>query len=282
MAANDSYAPLIRGVSQFEVDFVIPRKGVDIPLGIDPFLLFKSRDPEYRSLHALLLSVFNAGIQAVRSRALEDAQDILTFPEVPEIGLGYARTSRRGSGVGTHLTKLIVDTLIGSPQLQERGVRHVEEMQLLSAGIGPDRVSDIAANILKTFLIAYTQRQCTIWKLPMEKAVPLSHIYNPATGLWEDSYEDLPVSEVDGGPILLVPRRLVRVLPWINYDDFIRTEFSAYLAARRSAVRKDPARWSGGIVEGPGLGPKSPGRYRDAQRYRSGRTIRSVTRGAIR
>ena len=37
--------PLLRGISQYEVDFVIPRVGVDLPLGIDPFLLFKSRDP---------------------------------------------------------------------------------------------------------------------------------------------------------------------------------------------------------------------------------------------
>src|SRR5258707_11695352 len=106
MPKNSSPEPLFRGISQYDVDFVIPRKGVDIPLGIDPFLLFKSRDPEYRRLHDLLVTVFNAGVQAVRSRALDDAQEILTFPEVPEIGLGYARTSRRGSGVGTHLTKL--------------------------------------------------------------------------------------------------------------------------------------------------------------------------------
>jgi hypothetical protein len=110
-------------------------------------------------------------------------------------------------------------------------------MQLLSAGIGPDRVSDIAANILKRYLIAYTKRQCEIWKLPTNSGVPISHIYNHSTGLWEDSHEDLPVSEVDGAAILLVPRRLVRVLPWINYDDFLRTEFSPYLAARRGAAK---------------------------------------------
>jgi hypothetical protein len=30
----------------------------------------------------------------------------------------------------------------------------------------------------------------------------------------------------------------VRALPWINYDNFVRSEFSAYLAARREAARK--------------------------------------------
>ena len=120
--------------------------------------------------------------------------------------------------------------------MQDRGVRHIEEMQLVSAGIGPDRISDITANVLKRFLIEYTQRQCAIWNLTIQRSVPVAHIYNHQSHEWEDSYEDLPVSEADGSPILLVPRRLVRVLPWINYDDFVRTEFSAYLAARRQSL----------------------------------------------
>ena len=238
MKGTDPRAPLLPNVSQYEVDFVIPRIGVDVPLGIDPFLLYKSRDQEFRELHDLLLGMFNAGIAAVRDGALEDAARIFDFPEVAAIGLGYASNSRRGSGVGSHIARLIIDTLRASPSLQERGVRHVEEMQLVSAGIGPDRISDITANVIKRYLINYTQRQCAIWNLPMTRGVPVTHIYNHATQAWEDAYEDLPVSTADGSPILLVPRRLVRVLPWINYDDFVRTEFNAYLASRRQAAQK--------------------------------------------
>lgn len=242
MPKNSSYEPLLRGISQYDVDFVIPRKGVDIPLGIDPFLLFKSRDPEYRELHGLVLNVFNAGVASVRAGDIALARSILTFPEVPEIGLGYTQGSRRGSGVGTRLTDLIIETLAGSPQLVERGVRHIEEMQLLSAGIGPDRISDIVANILKRFLISYTQRHCKIWGIPTNADVPISHVYNHAAGTWEDSHDELPVSETDGTPILLVSRRIVRVLPWINYDDFLRGEFSAYLAAKRETVKRNAAK----------------------------------------
>ena len=210
MTAADRRAPWLPNVSQYEVDFVIPRLGVDVPVGIDPFLLYKSRDPEYRQLHELLIDAFNAGLDAVRRNALAEARTLLDFPEVSAIGLGYTEKSKRGSGVGYHLAELIIETLIGSPSLQERGIRHVEEMQLVSAGIGPDRVSDITANVLKRFLIEYSKRQCAIWGLPTEKGVPISHIYNSESQSWEDAYEDLPVSPVDGSPILLVPRRLVR------------------------------------------------------------------------
>jgi hypothetical protein len=233
----DPRAPLLPGVSQYDVDFVIPRIGIDVAVGIDPFLLYKSRDSEYRQLHEQLLHAFNAGIAALERGDDAEARRILDFPEVSAIGLGYTQRSKRGSGVGTHLSGLIIETLSGSPELRKRGVRHVEEMQLVSAGIGPDRVSDIAANILKKFLIEYTRRQCEIWGLTMKEGVPVHHIYDPLSQQWNDAYENLPVSPVDGSAILLVPRRIVRVLPWINYDDFLRTEFRAYLSAKQQSAR---------------------------------------------
>ncbi len=226
---------LIPNVSQYDVDFVIPRVGVDIPVWLDPFLLYKSRDPQFRILHAQMLKAFNQGIEAVAIGALDDAYRILDFPEEAAVGFGYTKRGKGGSGVGGGIAKLLVRTIASSPGLQERKVRHVEEMQLLAARIGPDRVSDIAVNILKQFLIDYTQRQAELWKLPLKSGVPVEHVYDHDAGEWTDVYSDLPVDELNGEPILLVPRRLVRRLPWINYDDFLRTEFRAYLAARRAS-----------------------------------------------
>src|SRR5205823_11619111 len=125
MTDRDPRAPLITGVSQYEVDFVIPRVGVDLPLGIDPFLLFKSRDSDYRSLHAQIVTAFNAGVESVRRDRLDEARALFAFPEVSAIGLGYTQTSKRGSGVGSQTTTLILETLSNSPELISRGVRHV-------------------------------------------------------------------------------------------------------------------------------------------------------------
>lgn len=230
-------ALLLPHVSQYDVDFVIPRIGMDIPVGIDPFLLYKSKTALFRDLHRLMLEAFNAGIDAVTRGALADARAILDFPEEPAIGFGYTKRGKGGSGVGSYMAGLIVETVASSPGLQERRIHHVEEMQLLAAGIGPDRVSDIAANLLKQFLIEYTQRQATIWQIPLRSGVPIHHVYDHNSKEWIDTHADLPVDGTDGSPILLVPRRLVRQLPWINYDDFLRTEFSAYLSARRARTR---------------------------------------------
>jgi hypothetical protein len=114
MTSSSARAPLLTGVSQYDVDFVIPRVGVDVPVGIDPFLLYKSRDPHYRRLHELLLETFNLGIAAIKRRMSSEASRVLDFPEVSAIGLGYTRGGKRGSGVGAHLTGLIIETVLGS------------------------------------------------------------------------------------------------------------------------------------------------------------------------
>jgi hypothetical protein len=99
MSILDPRAPLLPQLSQYQVDFVIPRIGIDLPLGIDPFLLFKSRDSEYRELHKLLIATFNAGIAAIREGDTDEAHRLFDFPEVSAIGLGYTQGGKRGSGV---------------------------------------------------------------------------------------------------------------------------------------------------------------------------------------
>lgn len=232
-ARSNPRTPLLTHISQFDVDFVIPRIGIDLPLGIDPFLLYKSRNPIFSSLHDMLLGAFNAGMQALRRGDRTTARYLFDLPEVSEVGLGYTAKGKRGSGVGDFLAALIMETLEDSPALMERGVRHIEEMQLVSIGIGPDRISDITANFMKQFLIEYTQKQCALWGIPFQKGVPLSHIYDPERCTWYDDHVDVPISPIDGHPILLVPRRIVRTLPWINYDEYFRMEFSVYLRAKR-------------------------------------------------
>src|SRR5438552_2971636 len=136
-------------------------------MGIDPFLLFKSRDADLSGLHSIILRTFNQGIELLRTGNVSNVRELFDFPEASEIGFGYTQKSKRGAGVGSYLSELIIETLSDSPALMERGIRHIEELQLVSLGIGPDRVSDISANLIKQYLIDYTQRQSELWKLPL-------------------------------------------------------------------------------------------------------------------
>jgi len=214
--------------TQSEVDFVIPDLAVDLPLAIDPFLLFKSRDPELRALHDQLLSIFNEGIRLYREGNRTRLYELIIFPEVNEIGFGYSEGKIAGGGLD-ELNTLLADTLTASPSLQERGLRHIEELQLLTIGVGPDRVSDIAANALKHFLVEYTQQRAAIWNIPITPELPINHYFDFETWNWIDGTFDLPLNPVSNLPILLVPRRIVRLLPWINFNDYARSDFKFFL-----------------------------------------------------
>lgn len=110
-------------------------------------------------------------------------------------------------------------------------------MQLVSLGIGPDRISDMTANLLKMQLVSYTREQCDVWGIPIQRGVPLHHIFDLDTFQWHDEYVDLPVNPKTEIPILFVPRRIVRVLPWINFEDYERSEFRLFLRAQMGGTR---------------------------------------------
>jgi hypothetical protein len=224
-------------ISQSEADFVVPDLATDIPVCIDPFLLFKSRDPYFRELHEQLLNVFRHAFDLHGAGDRASLDRLIDFPEVSSIGFGYTKGRWGGSGLGWQLNRLLADLLAASADIRYRGLRHVEELQLLAVGVGPDRVSDIAANVLKLQLVQYTQEQSNLWGIPLQKGAPLAHYLNHDEMEWEDGYYDLPINPLSGDPLLLVPRRIVRLLPWINYDDFCTSEARLLLPPRARLPR---------------------------------------------
>lgn len=98
--ARTSGALLLPHVSQFDVDFVIPRVGVDIPVWLDPFLLYKSRDPQFRHLHEQIVTAFNRGVEAVRPGRSMTPTASWIFPKRLPSGSGTRRRVRRAQASG--------------------------------------------------------------------------------------------------------------------------------------------------------------------------------------
>jgi hypothetical protein len=100
---------------------------------------------------------------------------------------------------------------------------HFEVIQLYVSGISKDRVSDIACNYLKSFLIDYTIEQCEELGIPTQVAT-IPEVYNYRTNSFDRAQRvRLPINPVDGEPVIFTPKRWLRFNPWINFDDYFKT-----------------------------------------------------------
>jgi len=213
--------------TQEDVEFAIPRLHEDIPLCVDPFLLWSSEKPEYQELHKRLLEFFHLVSHLVSSGDVTEAANLLArCAEHPEIGLGYAGGSKRGSSIGPKLVADILQAHENVPQLAKAQLRHIEELQLVVPGVAEDRVSDIAISILMGFFIEFSQDQATQLRIPTRSA-RIGDIYDPVRQAWVPAPEaELPYNPENGSPLLLAPLDLLRHLPWINYRDYYRSSYA--------------------------------------------------------
>jgi len=206
-------------VDQQSVSFAIPFLDEDIPLYVDPFLLWKSPSMQDTSLHTSIIAAFNWIYRLGQGALREDAKRILVeLSECQEAGLGQAR-DKKGRRISLGKAEEILGVLDSIPDVQSQGVYHIEVIQLLVEGIGKDRISDFSCNLLKSFLIDYSIEQCRNLGIPTSLS-SIGAIYNASTCKFETEQVELPINPETSTPLLLIPKRWLRFVPWINFDNF--------------------------------------------------------------
>lgn len=200
----------------------------DLPLFIDPFLLFNSKNPKYQKLHKNIIRyiVFLKTMSMEGSINIGLLKDWFTFPEVEENWLGFSVKGNKGHGLGIKFAKDLnrsLKTIFSDFGLEEiqRG-SHLEKMCLVRDGIGRDNVSDFTANLIKDFLASYTQTFADTYLLKEQvKEIPIEKAYfNYETQSWVTENYRLPF--INNSHILLVPLDiLTKDEAWINRNDLI-------------------------------------------------------------
>lgn len=207
-------------IAQDRIDFAIPFFGEDLPLCIDPFLLWKSPSQHYQSLHGLIVNSFNAiGHRFADGHRAEMIQLLVELSECEEIGLGFSATGK-GQRMSPKLAGQVLELYRDIPVLRQNGLRHFEVIQLFVDGISKDRISDIAGCILKSFLIDYTIQQANQLNIPLELETTLKVFDAPSLSLKDETVK-LPSDQKTNLARLLVPKHWLRKGSWISSDDYI-------------------------------------------------------------
>jgi hypothetical protein len=211
---------------QEDVDFVIPFIDEDIPFYIDPFLLWKSPSQQDNSLHLSLINSFNhLGYQYLKGNT-DCIQTLIECSECNEVGLGDSK-SKTGKKFGQKTANKILSLYKEIPQIMSSGLLHFEEIQLFIDNIAEDRISDLTANFIKSFLIDYTIDQCEKHGIPIEKT-HITYLDNKTNCFTSDNVY-LPINPISKTAILLVPKRWIRHTTFINYENYCKEYYSPKL-----------------------------------------------------
>ena len=208
-------------IPQSELDFAIPFLNEDIPLYVDPFLVWKSPSLQDKALHGALVSAFNnLGHLVKKGKRAQAIEQLIVASECDEVGLGNS-ANRSGKRIGLELAKDILALFQHIQYYSDHGFRHIEEIQLLVSGINKDRISDIACSFLKSFLIDYTHQECAEVDIPMQDVL-VKNVFNHGNYEFGNVTTMLPIHPDHGSPILFTPKRWLRHVPWISYESYFK------------------------------------------------------------
>ncbi len=224
---------------QEEIDFVIPFLDEDIPLYLDPFLLWKSPSLQDNSLHTAIVNSFNhLGYLVNKGKESDAIATLIRASECQEAGLGFSK-NRRGIKLSKKLASSITALFRIIPQIKSSGFIHFEEVQLLVDNFSKDRVSDIACNFIKSFLIDFTIQESEKHNIPMKKIDDFElYDYRKNKFVYESVF--LPQNPETNEPLLLIPKRWLRKIPWIGFDDYVENYYAKEIG--KSTDEKDRIR----------------------------------------
>jgi hypothetical protein len=135
----------------------------DLPLFIDPFLIFGSKKPEYQKLHIDILKYlkFLKDKASIGLPGLSQLKSWYSFHEVKQHWLGFSKFGNSGSGLSLKFArsfssnlKIIFDDL-GKERITISS--HLEKACLFEIGVGKDNISDFTCNLIKEYLLNFTQ-----------------------------------------------------------------------------------------------------------------------------
>ena len=216
----------------------------DLPLFIDPFLLFNSPRQEYQALHEHMIRY----LCFLRDRSAEGAVDAgllsawYCFSEVKQNWLGFCVDGNMGRGLGAHFASALNANLAtlfpGFGKETVTRASHLEKLVLVGSGVGKDMVSDFTTNLIKHYLLGYTETFAKKHVASrLRRVIRVSRAsFSYKTETWQSAEYDLPFH--DGEFVLLTPRdMLTRDDTWINRQDMIRNFERIPLAIGNDALR---------------------------------------------
>ena len=200
----------------------------DLPLFIDPFLIFCSEKEEYQELHKDIIK-YMVYLRDFSNQCPNPSKEALAarycFPEVKQNYLGFCEDGNSGSGLGTDFALALHTGLkdifmdFGNEEITKSP--HLEKLCLIKDGVGKDCISDFTTNLIKHYLLEVSQNFAQTYLDPSlcKEFKNIPHVcFDYDMQVWKAGTFYLPCFNNDF--VLLTPSDiLVRSETWINKRD---------------------------------------------------------------
>jgi hypothetical protein len=187
-------------------------------LYVDPYALHISSQDWLRVCGNNVVLYFEKLIEKIRDKDQRAVLQLLdNFHEPNETHLGQSSGRPSGRGWGREQAEKLHRVLKNSNVIKTGNLSDLGDFEMFIPGIGPDKISDLATNVSKNELIAYTGEQCVLHGIPVE-SVSGGKLWDSAASDFISRYVDLPLCL--SGPIILVPKTAVRTQLLPDRDKF--------------------------------------------------------------
>jgi hypothetical protein len=213
---------LLDGYGAFNISVVS-----DLPLFIDPFLLFNSDKPEYQTLHQQIID-YLLFLKDKSQDELDDGivQSWFRFKEVKQNWLGFTVLGNEGQGLGAKFARSLNAAF--RTTLHDFGDEtittgsHLEKVCLIRGGVGRDNISDFTTNLIKEYLLDYTEEFARAHLDPSRcgEFNVARAFFNYSTETWQSNRHYLP--RLGNDFVLLTPSdMLTKDDTWISHGDMV-------------------------------------------------------------
>lgn len=203
--------------TQGTLDFVDVETSGDVALFLDPRALRLLRTEWGEHCVSLLQDFFGQVLRLLSARR-SPLPLLGELHEPNEIRLGFSAGLPRGRGMGPERAAQMADALSRSEAARSGLLSDLEDTILMIEGIGPDLISDVAANVLRGPLMEYTKAIAEEYALDLTPGVHVGPTWNPQSHGWEQGLDEALM--VDGQPLVLVPKSIVRKRMDFDPDEY--------------------------------------------------------------
>lgn len=202
----------------------------DLPLFIDPFLIFASEKKEYKNLHASIIKYLRFLLDIAPTININSGKfkHWFVFSEIKQNCFGYSENGNDGKSGAKKMGRALKNNLekifdsYGISELEN--VIHLSELNIIEKGIGKDNISDFTTQLIFEYLLEYTQTFTLTYiseNQRIKKTINNAY-FNYEFKRWLPKEFVLPKYGRDY--MLLVPKDIVvREELWINKEDMLES-----------------------------------------------------------